>query len=206
MSPTPAPAAHSDTRELILRTARELIQTRSYLGLSFQELADRVGIRKASLYHHFPSKEALGVAVIERSAEQFTQWQARQAGLSPAQQLLAYVTMFRDQIGAGARLCPGGAMSPGWDCIEPGLQQAVQRMHRQHLAWLAEVAQGLQHQDRVPGKGAPDAASASQWPAQWAAQVNAVCQGGLLTARMDGSVNHFDLATAPLVSQLQSLA
>ncbi|MEZ5706577.1 MAG: TetR/AcrR family transcriptional regulator [Burkholderiaceae bacterium] len=41
--------------------------TRSYLGLNFQTLADQVGIRKASLYHHFASKEALGVALVDEA-------------------------------------------------------------------------------------------------------------------------------------------
>lgn len=190
-APLSVPAA-GDTRRTILRTARELIQTRSYLGLSFQELADRVGIRKASLYHHFASKEALGIAVIERSAQQFQQWQQHQAGLAPNLQLLSYVAMFRDLIGAGERVCPGGAMGPGWDCIEPGLQQAVRHMHQQHLDWLAQVAA------RCP---LPDGLS----PKQWGAHVSSVCHGALLTSRFHGSTDHFDDATAPLVAQLKAL-
>ena len=105
-----SPMEVNDTRHTILQIAQELIQTRSYLGLSFQELADRVGIRKASLYHHFPSKEALGVAVMERTLTLFDRWRARQTELPAHEQLLAYVAMFRDLVGAGARMCPGGAM------------------------------------------------------------------------------------------------
>jgi TetR/AcrR family transcriptional repressor of nem operon len=199
---TATPTPHGDTRQLILRKARELIQTRSYLGLSFQDLADEVGIRKASLYHHFPSKEALGVAVIERSVELFELWQAGVAELTPARQMLAYISMYRDQIGAGQRMCPGGAMTAVWDCIEPALQAAVQHMHQQHLDWLAAIAHRLQGTQATDASldSPPDVSAA-----QWAAQVNAICQGGLLTARMHGHVQHFDLATAPLVSQLQRL-
>jgi len=183
----------SDTRHTILRIARELIQTRSYQGLSFQELADRVGIRKASLYHHFESKEALGVAVMARSLELFERWRDGQAGLSPQAQLLAYMGMFRDRVGAGERMCPGGAMSAGWDCLEPGLQKAVGNMHQQQLAWLAQVAKQL-----------PTVKSEEEAQA-FAAHINAVCQGGLLVSRVNGSADHFDRAIAPLVNQLKAL-
>ena len=34
------------------------MQTRSFHGFSFQDIADEIGVRKASLYHHFDSKDA----------------------------------------------------------------------------------------------------------------------------------------------------
>lgn len=190
-----------DTRLTILRTARELIQTRSYLGLSFQELADRVGIRKASLYHHFPSKEALGIAVLDRSRQQFDDWVAELArqGHSPQSLLSAYIGMFRNVLGAGKRVCPAGAMGPGWDSIEPGLQQAVQRMRQRQIDWLTMVIGQLKPK---PGKAAAGA-TLSPSPAQLAAQVFAQCQGGLLSARISGRASDFDEALAPLMHNLQ---
>lgn len=181
----------SDTRLSILRAARELIQTRSYLGLSFQELADRVGIRKASLYHHFPSKEALGIAVLERSVRQFDDW-VGQLGGSPQAQLQAYILMFRDVLGAGKRVCPGGALGPGWDSIEPGLQQAVRQMRQRQIDWLTVVIGQIKRSGN----------KATATPAQVAAEVFAVCQGALLSARITGRASDFDEALAPLVTQL----
>ncbi len=181
----------SDTRLTILRAARELIQTRSYLGLSFQELADRVGIRKASLYHHFPSKEALGIAVLERSVWQFDDWVA-QLGGSPQAQLHAYILMFRDVLGAGKRVCPGGALGPGWDSIEPGLQQAVRQMRQRQIDWLTVVIAQLK-------RSGPKATAT---PAQVAAEMFALCQGALLSARITGRAADFDEALAPLLAQL----
>lgn len=181
----------SDTRLSILRAARELIQTRSYLGLSFQELADRVGIRKASLYHHFPSKEALGIAVLERSVHQFDDW-VGQLGGSPQAQLQAYILMFRDVLGAGKRVCPGGALGPGWDSIEPGLQQAVRQMRQRQIDWLTVVIGQIKRSGN----------KATATPAQVAAEVFAVCQGALLSARITGRASDFDEALAPLVAQL----
>lgn len=212
MSKTIAPdladmAVAGDTRLSILRAARELIQTRSYLGLSFQELADRVGIRKASLYHHFASKEALGVAVLERSIRQFDDWVAHMGG-TPQSQLSAYIAMFRDVLGAGIRVCPGGAMVPSWDSIEPGLQHAVQRIRQRQIDWLTVVLAQIAAEGKASSKPAktvkvqPLTADLAS-PAQTAAQIFALCQGALLSARMTGRPADFDDAVAPLMRQLQ---
>lgn len=182
----------SDTRLAILRSARELIQTRSYLGLSFQELADRVGLRKASLYHHFPSEEALGVAVLERSVQQFDEWVVKLSG-TPQEQISAYIAMFRDVLGAGRRVCPGGAMGPGWDSIEPGLQLAVKQIRQRQIDWLTVIVGQIK-----PGKN-----KTMSPPAQVAAQLFATCQGALLSARISGQAQDFDEALAPVIQQLQ---
>ena len=49
-----------DRKEQILSVAAELLQTRSFSAFSYQDLSDRLGITKAAIHHHFPSKEGLG--------------------------------------------------------------------------------------------------------------------------------------------------
>jgi TetR/AcrR family transcriptional repressor of nem operon len=184
-------------RKSIVRTARELILTRSYLGLSFEDLADRVGIRKASLFHHFPSKAALGIEVVMDSLRLFEVWQASVASLPPDQQAAAYVKMFRDVIGAGKRACPVGAIGGNWDSIEPELQKALKLFYRAHVAWLIDVAV------RRSGKTSQTAtASEKEAARQWAAQVAATCQGAMINARVQGDPAVFDAALAPLLANL----
>lgn len=48
----------------IILAARELFREKGYAGASMQDLADRVGLRKASLYMRFPNKEALVAEVL----------------------------------------------------------------------------------------------------------------------------------------------
>lgn len=47
------------SRQRIVQTARALFVERGYASVSMQQIADATGLRKASLYHHFKSKEAL---------------------------------------------------------------------------------------------------------------------------------------------------
>jgi len=182
---TTEPDTGASTREQILRVARHLIQTRSYLGFSFQDIADQVGIRKASLYHHFPTKEALAVEVLREAQRAFEVWSAGLRG-TPQEQLAAYVQMYRKALRAGQAMCPAGSFAPGWDCIHEELRQTVRELRGVQIVWLSGVLGGL----RPPGAGGSlgDAA----------ASVFAVCQGALATARMTGNVADFEASLSAL--------
>ena len=54
-----------DTRETIRVVALELFSTKGFEQTSLREIAERVGLTKASLYYHYPSKQALLLAVVE---------------------------------------------------------------------------------------------------------------------------------------------
>ncbi|MGK5559015.1 TetR/AcrR family transcriptional regulator [Actinomadura kijaniata] len=45
-----------DTRQRIIEAARELFTAQTYRAASMRDIAERVGITKPSLYHHFRSK------------------------------------------------------------------------------------------------------------------------------------------------------
>jgi AcrR family transcriptional regulator len=57
------------TRERILDAAEALFADRGFDATALRDVAARVGIRTPSLYNHFPSKEALYAAVLERTVE-----------------------------------------------------------------------------------------------------------------------------------------
>ena len=55
-----------DTKTAILDAAQALIQRGGANAMSYQHISQAIGIRKASIHHHFATKEALLEAVIQR--------------------------------------------------------------------------------------------------------------------------------------------
>lgn len=55
-----------DTREHLLNTAEQLCLQRGFNGMGLIELLKQANVPKGSFYHYFPSKEAFGVAMLER--------------------------------------------------------------------------------------------------------------------------------------------
>jgi AcrR family transcriptional regulator len=81
----------SVTRERIVDAAVDLFWTRGFGGAGLRDIADLASINVASIYHYFPSKQDLLVAIIEQTYEQCLE-QAEQAlaeAEGPAQALVA---------------------------------------------------------------------------------------------------------------------
>ena len=57
--------AGDETRAQILDVALRLFTERGYEGTSIRDLSDALGMTKSALYYHFPSKEAIVMAVVD---------------------------------------------------------------------------------------------------------------------------------------------
>jgi AcrR family transcriptional regulator len=94
----PTHPSPSEARERILETAYELFSRRSVRAVGIDEVVERAGVAKATLYRHFPSKDDLVLAFLERREERWTkQWveaEARRRGSTPEESLLAIFDLF----------------------------------------------------------------------------------------------------------------
>jgi TetR/AcrR family transcriptional repressor of nem operon len=60
MSPSPV-----DRRSEVLAHSRALLRTRGFNAFSHRDLAALAGVKSSSIHYHFPSKEDIGLALIE---------------------------------------------------------------------------------------------------------------------------------------------
>ena len=84
----------------ILETAYELFSRRGIRDVGVDEVIERAGVAKATLYRHFRSKDDLVIAFLKRREQRWTlDWveaEARRRGSSPEEQLLAIFDAFDD--------------------------------------------------------------------------------------------------------------
>jgi AcrR family transcriptional regulator len=104
MPPVSAPVVAreepANSVDRIMAVAYELFSRRGVRDVGVNELIERSGVAKATFYRHFPSKDSLVLAFLERRDRQWTVnaivSEARRRGNTPAEQLLAIFDVFGD--------------------------------------------------------------------------------------------------------------
>ncbi len=132
---------NSNSREKILAAARTIAQAHGYGGLNFRDLAEIVGIRAASIYHHFPSKADLAAAVAKRY------WQDSAAALEdmlskssdPIECLSKYPETFRWALENNNRICLCSFMAAEYDDLPEVVKTEIQIFADVNVAWLSKV-------------------------------------------------------------------
>lgn len=130
-----------DRKEQILEIATELLQTRGYSAFSYQDLSDRLGITKASIHHHFPSKADLGQAVAQRYFTAVTSALAKAKDESddPWEQLDGYMGQILSLIETRDRICASGAVHSEFNVVPESMSDEMCRLAKHVIAWVADV-------------------------------------------------------------------
>jgi len=99
------PPDGAPTRERILDTASKLVVDRGFAATTVDAVLEAAGTTKGAFFHHFPSKAALGHALVERYAAGdvalLEKFMAAAEGTSddPARQLVAFLRRFEEAAG-----------------------------------------------------------------------------------------------------------
>lgn len=193
---TTAPKQRSETAEQILDLAETLIQTRGYSAFSYQDIADALGIRKASIHYHFPSKTELGIAVVDRYIARFDaalSELAANSSLSTAAVLDFYVQPYLQFAGTPDRVCLCGALSGEMLALPAEMRARVEHFFTTHQAWLAKILK------RGVTKGEFELAAPA---AKVARMMFAALQGSLLVKRATGDISQINDVISVIKLQL----
>ncbi len=192
---TKARAVAEDTREQILNVAEQLLLERGYAGFSYQDIADAVGIRKASIHHHFAAKEDLGAAIVARGRSWLTQSRGPVAEDAEGirRQFDRYLRFFERIVADGDKLCLGGRLSADLAVLPQAVRDPFRDFSADHAAWRAELFAtgqrlGVFKQDETPD--------------DQALMLGAAVQGAVQIARTRGDAEYFRRIAAQLRRQL----
>lgn len=185
-----------NTSDDILTCARSLIITGGYNGFSYANIADMVGIRKASIHHHFPSKVDLVRTLVARYREE------AEAGLKhielhvsdALEQLRSYIGYWEACIAdASAPICVCALLASQLPVLPEEVAMEV-RAHFSYLStWLTSV---LERGSRL---GQLQLRNTSHAEAE---AFMATVHGAMLSARAYSDPNMFSFVTGPLLDRL----
>jgi len=134
----------TSTKTELLHEASRMLLSKGLNGFSLQELATKLNIKKASLFHHYPSKLALALELYRFYQASFTEWVEAHAHLPPEKQLISYTEKLTSWICEKQRVCPVGALSLEWNQVEPELQLEIKKLHELQRDWLTKLFKMIQ--------------------------------------------------------------
>ena len=130
-------AAGSSSDRIVVAATR-MAQAHGYSGLNIRDLAQDVGIKAASIYHHFASKADLAAAVARRYWEDSAAVLEALATESahPLVSLRRYPETFRKSLESDNRMCLSSFMAAEYDDLPDGVKKEVQAFADVNVAWL----------------------------------------------------------------------
>lgn len=133
--------ASTNSSDRILAVATQIAQAHGYGGLNLRALAEAVGIKAASLYHHFPSKADLAAAVAKRYWEDTVVALEALSASTPdmADRLRKYPSLFRRSLENDNRICLCSFMTAEYDDLPDVVKKEVQTFTDVNIAWLAKT-------------------------------------------------------------------
>jgi len=137
-------AVTESTKIKALREAQNLVQAYGYNGFSFQHIADRLGIKKPSLYDHFKSKEELGLELVQRYHDLFIAWTETIDVFEPADRIGAYFELFfKYSSESTCKLCPLTAMIGESNSLPKNIRKKMAMLYDYQVEWMKKnIEQG----------------------------------------------------------------
>jgi TetR/AcrR family transcriptional regulator, transcriptional repressor for nem operon len=186
------------TSDQILASARNFIVSGGYNGFSYADIAEVVGIRKASIHHHFPSKVDLVRTLVARHRERT---EVALADLEskfpdPLALLQIYAGHWAKCIeDASIPFCVCALLASELPALPPEVAVEVRAYFRSLSSWLTKVM------ERGAEQGILKFAGSAELEAD---TFMATVHGAMLSARAYGNPAVFDAILTPTVQRLSA--
>lgn len=182
-----------NTATRILDVAQEMVRNRGYSAFSYADISKEVGIRKASIHYHFPSKDELVKALVQR----YREGMVRACGLisrsdsSLSEQMMQFAHLYRDGL-EDDQICLCAMLAADFAVLPGAVQAEIQAFFHDAETWLTALLQ--------------EGCDAGEWrchpsASQEAKGLIAMFQGAQLLARSaENRVSSFEQVVYPILN------
>jgi len=189
----------SETQNRILDSAMGLLQSRGYSAISYQDISDEVGIRKASIHYYYPSKGDLAEAVVHRyrgEVQDVIKASLEERGADYWGLLDDYFHAYLIFDEEPHKICLCGSLAGEYPVLPQRVQQEVDGFFADQLDWIVLIIGKLQDASLVNAEA--DKKKLSGW-------VLSSMQGTLIIGRATGDMQRVFDGKELLIKSLKSL-
>jgi TetR/AcrR family transcriptional repressor of nem operon len=128
----------TNTQRTILDLAESFLQDKGFNGFSYAHIAKELDVKNAAIHYHFPSKEVLACAVIQRYRDRFQLWinNARIKDLPPQEKLDWFFSIYTNTRADNGKVCLAGSLETEFNSLPASLREQTETLTRELLAWL----------------------------------------------------------------------
>lgn len=184
------------TKQDILAISKDLIQEFGSNGFSYQDIADKLKIKKASIHYHFPKKNDLLLELIHYYSDclkKFLHDLDNDKEQSFKSKFEKYLQMYAELSSSGKQICLCGILAGEIMTLPKEFRKEVAKFFDIHKEWLKRLIDKAQDDGEI---------LSTKNSNLWANEILSALQGGLIISR----VNSDKLYMSDLLSSLKNIA
>ncbi len=128
------------TAQRILDVAQDMVRNRGYSAFSYADISKQVGIRKASIHYHFPSKDKLVKELVKQYRQRMAMACDRISHSAPDQQIVQFANLYRDGL-EEHQICLCAMLAADFEVLPQVIQDEIQAFFSETEAWLINLLQ-----------------------------------------------------------------
>ena len=179
----------------ILEVGQELIQTVGYDGFSYRDIADRVGIKSASVHYYFPAKTDLAEAIAKQYRTEFSET-VKEIGTNTTdalERLAAFAGIFQNTLENLNRVCLCVMLASESSSVPDTITAQTRMFFNEQQEWIGQtITDGID----------AGTISATTQPEEFAKTFLSALEGAMMMARAMEQPEHLRSVSNQMIALL----
>ncbi len=129
------------TKQRIITIATMLLKQKGIHGWSYDDIATKIGIKKASIHYYFPTKEDLIQEVLTLYIKELMNrlLLIKQTSASVTQKLKAFMECYRENYVSENELCLCTILAAELQCVSPAIEELLKNFFTQATKFVKDI-------------------------------------------------------------------